>query len=74
MIITKGKQKYLKIGTRAIPFDDVDENGRPVIKPKIKRSKVNGKDKLTITIPALRINYKVNGKRNIPKAIRQSDE
>ena len=61
MIIEKGKKKYLKIGERAIPFDDYDRKGKPVIRPRVLRTvHPNGRIDIQITIPSLKINYKKN--------------
>ena len=65
-IIEKEGKKYVKIGNRAVEFEDYDENGIPIIKPKIEKTKhKNGKVDIKITIPSLRINQKTNGKSNI---------
>lgn len=61
-VFTKNKQKYVKIGSQAVPFDDYDENGLPLIKPKVTKTKdKNGKEHVKLTIPSLKIKYKKNG-------------
>jgi len=61
-VFIRNGQKYLRIGERAIPFDDYDDNGVPVIKPKIERTKdENGKEHVRIKIPSLTIKHKTNG-------------
>lgn len=57
-IIKKGKQKYIKIGSMAIPFSEVDENGKPIIKPKIEKEMVDGREHVVVKIPAMRVKIK----------------
>lgn len=67
-VFNKRGKKYLAINGRAIPFDDYDENGRPVIKPWIVRDKdENGKDRVRVKVPSLSIKIKSsnNEQRNI---------
>lgn len=63
-IIKKGKQKYLQVGKMAVPFNAVDENGNPVIKPKIEKTKTkDGRDHVVVKIPAMRIKInRINNK------------
>lgn len=55
-----GKQEYLRIGDKAIPIDR-DENGKPVIKPKIEKTiGKDGKPHVKIKIPTMQIRIKSN--------------
>jgi len=61
-VFVKNGQKYLKLGDKAIPFDSYGKNGLPLIKPKVIRDKdENGKPRLRIQIPTLKIKTKSNG-------------
>jgi len=57
MIFESNGQKYIKIGDKAIPFDDYDESGNPIIKPKIEKiTHPDGRTDVKVKITSLRIN------------------
>lgn len=60
-IFEKDGQKYLRIGNKAIPFNDVDKHGKPIIKPEIIKTKTkDGKENIIIKLPALKVRIKNN--------------
>jgi len=61
-IIKKDGKNYVQLGNRAIAFNKVDEKGRPIITPKIERTKnKKGGYDVKVLIPSLKIKYKTNG-------------
>jgi hypothetical protein len=55
----KNGKKYMRIGDKAIPFDDYDKEGRPIIKPKVETKEYpDGRKDATVKIPALTIKGK----------------
>jgi len=58
-VFEKDGQKYLRIGDKAVPFDDYDAAGKPIIKPKIEvREHPDGRRDTIVKIPALQIRSK----------------
>ena len=55
-VFEKDGQKYLRIGSRAIPFQDFDAAGRPIIKPRVEHSVKDGKPVVTIHLPSFKLN------------------
>lgn len=56
MIIVNNGQKYLKVGDKAIPFDEYDKSGRPIIKPTIERiERPGGKIDVVVKVKCLKI-------------------
>lgn len=49
-------QKYVKVGNKAIPFEDTDENGKPIIRTTSTITKhPDGRQDVTIHVPCLQI-------------------
>lgn len=55
-IIEKDGQKYLVIGKKAVPFDEVDKNGKPKIKVESEEiTHPDGSKDVKVKVPALEI-------------------
>ena len=49
-------QKYVRIGDKAIPFDSVDADGKPIIIPIIENIvHTNGRKDVIVRVPCLTI-------------------
>ncbi len=56
MIIEKDGKKYLLIGDKAVPFDKVDSNGRPIIEVKTEETiNQNGGKDVKVKVPSLKV-------------------
>ena len=59
IVIQDGK-KYLIIGNKAIPFDAVDANGKPIIKTNSETIKYpDGRQDVTVFVDCLDVNSEV---------------